>query len=461
VVATMYSYGPSGQPVWYIAALEAQPTPSTWSGDLYTGTGPWFGTAPFDPSSVSARKVGTMTWTARSVESGTLAYEVDGVAVAKTIHRQTLRHDDYAGSLTGAVYFTRGCGPLVFEFAHTPIFVTHDADRLVVKAAFDPGWNASGIYNYCTFTGGYAQFGHFGRSEGTFACEDGSHGTHRFTDMTVQTVGWTRLWSALLNATDSSGCTTSGHLFGTSGPTPLVLPPPPLVAPTCTISPWQTVSANTSVTLALTNCSTPSGGTITYSWNRGGPGGTQVGTSATYTTPPLTATATFYATASANGLSAIYATTVSVTPATPIGDCSQYTAVSLGDLAFNGAQVDSDYMRGSVVAFGRIVIPDPLPAGWAGKTAQISVFGFADGDFWKKVYLSKTACDFTAVPNAWGQGTGVNLYVTFGAAGPNAVTVQPGEVWYLNVKNETIFGTGSCGAALRCNFAVRAYPPNE
>jgi hypothetical protein len=38
--------------------------------------------------------------------------------------------------------------------------------------------------------------------------------------------------------------------------------------------------------------------------------------------------------------------------------------------------------------------------------------------------------------------------------------VQPGEVWYLNVKNESLFGGSSCGAGLSCNFGVRVYPPN-
>ncbi len=236
----------------------------------------------------------------------------------------------------------------------------------------------------------------------------------------------------------------------------LALPPPVPVAPTCTISPPQSVAPNTAVALALTDCAAPGGGALSYSWNLGAAAGPQVGTAASYTTPPLTATTTYFATVSANGLSTTYSTTVTVTAT---NSCSGYSTSVLGDLHFDGTQIDSFGMSGSKVAWGRIIIPNPLPAGWAGKTATLSVFE-NDGAFWKKAYLSKTACDFTPVTSAWGQGTGINLYLTFAGTGFGSVTVQPGEVWYVNVKNESLFGTPSCSAGQTCNFAVRLYPPN-
>ena len=157
------------------------------------------------------------------------------------------------------------------------------------------------------------------------------------------------------------------------------------------------------------------------------------------------------------------ATSPTVTVSSPppqTTSCSGFSSTYLGDLVFNGTQTESNGMRGATVGYAKITIPNPLPAGWLGKTAQISVFEYADGAFWKKVYLSKTPCDFTPVASAWGQGTGVNIYVTFGGGGFGSVAVQAGDVWYLNVKNETIFGSGSCGSGLSCNFAVRVYPPN-
>jgi len=215
VVATMYVFRPSGEPIWYIAALEAEQTPNTWSGDLYVGTGPWFGTTPFNPAAVVGRKVGTMTWVALSVESGTLTYAVDGVAVSKAIHRQTLRFDDYAGEYFGIVKMT-SCDPLSngqisgFPAVFT---VTHGVNQLVVKTQMFSSVNVGPTV--CTFAGDRAQSGHYGKSRGTFTCEDGSSGTHVFTEMTVQKGRWDRLWSGFLDARHSSDCMISAHLFGT------------------------------------------------------------------------------------------------------------------------------------------------------------------------------------------------------------------------------------------------------
>ena len=620
VFATMYVYGPSGQPIWYIATLEPQPTADTWSGDLYMGTGPWFGTAPFNPASVAGHKVGTMTWTALSTESGVLTYVVDGVPVSKTIYRQTLRYDDFAGLYNGSFYFTRGCGPLVFQGSSTPILVTQGTNRLVVKASFDPRSSPNGIYNYCTFTGDYVQFGHFGRSQGTFDCEDGSHGTHNFTEMTVQTVGWTRLWSALLAGVDDSGCAIGGHLFGTSGPAPAAAAPtcnitpsqtvsagtsvtlalancspgtgltyswnqgslagaqvstaatyttPPLTAtttyfatvsangssttyqttvsvnplappPKCSITPSQAVDANTSVTLALADCSpgtgltyswnhgspagpqvstaatyttppltatttyfatvsadgrsttylstvsvnplapppkcsiTPSqavdantsvtlaladcspGTGLTYSWNHGSPAGPQVSTAATYTTPPLTATTTYFATVSANGRSTTYLSTVSVNPPPLPGSCSAYTGVNLGDLHFDGARVATSGVSGSDVVVGRIVVP----SGWAGKVASIAIYEYDDPQYAKKAYLSKSPCDFTTVWPAYNEGNSMSLMVSFETSISNAVRMNAGEFWYLTVKNERLSGAPSCASGSSCNFAITMSVPS-
>ena len=239
--------------------------------------------------------------------------------------------------------------------------------------------------------------------------------------------------------------------------------PPPAGAPTCTITPSQTVAANTSVPLTLTNCTAPGGGALTYSWNQGTIGGTQVATTQNFTTPLLAATTTYWATVTADGLSTSYSTTVTVGSVTPpaTGNCSKYSAVNLGDLQINGSRTVSANMKGAAVAYGKITIPNPLPANWLGRTTQISVFEYGDLAYWKKVYLSKSACDFTPSPSAFGQGTGVNIYLTYGTVGYNTVTVQPGDVWYVNVKNESMFGSGSCGLGLSCNFAVTVHPPSN
>src|SRR5436190_18901396 len=62
IFATMFVYGPTGAPTWYVATMVPTGGPFIWSGDLYTTTGPWFGAVPYNPALFTARKVGTMTW---------------------------------------------------------------------------------------------------------------------------------------------------------------------------------------------------------------------------------------------------------------------------------------------------------------------------------------------------------------------------------------------------------------
>lgn len=64
--------------------------------------GPWFGAPFFDPQLVEYRKVGQLTYSSHTVDSATISYTVDGVAVSKLIYRYTLRYDNFAGSYVGA-----------------------------------------------------------------------------------------------------------------------------------------------------------------------------------------------------------------------------------------------------------------------------------------------------------------------------------------------------------------------
>ena len=52
-----------------------------------------------------------------------------------------------------------------------------------------------------------------------------------------------------------------------------------------------------------------------------------------------------------------------VVPVAPVASCSS-GAVNMGDLRFDGSQVDSDGVSGTTVAYARIVIPNPLPGWW-------------------------------------------------------------------------------------------------
>ena len=84
IFATIFVYGPTEAPTWYTATLNPTAISLTWTGTLYATTGPWFGTVPFDPASVTLTPVGTMTWNESYVDLGTVSYTVNGVPVTKT-----------------------------------------------------------------------------------------------------------------------------------------------------------------------------------------------------------------------------------------------------------------------------------------------------------------------------------------------------------------------------------------
>jgi len=242
--------------------------------------------------------------------------------------------------------------------------------------------------------------------------------------------------------------------------------PPPAGAPTCNATSSQTISSGTEVTLTLANCTQPGGGPLSYEWRQGSTAATPFATAASApVTPALTTSYYGKVTDAGSGLSTTYTTTITVTTSAPppSASCTGYTTKNLGDLKFDGSQVESNGMRSGYVAYGRVVIPDPLPANWVGKTTALSVFEYAGGSYWKKIYLSKTPCDFPTTTGAWNQGTNANLYLTFGTTGYLSTTVQAGEVWYVMIKNENLWNDqSSCRSTARnCDFAVRLYPPQS
>ena len=103
IFATLYVYDINNKPTWFVATMDYQGS-LLWSGDLLLTTGPWFGTTPFDPTTVTVRKVGTMTWTSKTVNSATVSYDVDGVNVSKNVVREGIALDDFSGHFAGALH---------------------------------------------------------------------------------------------------------------------------------------------------------------------------------------------------------------------------------------------------------------------------------------------------------------------------------------------------------------------
>ena len=192
IFATLYVFSPAGTPTWYVAAMTPQPVPFTWSGDLFGSTGPWLGTVPFNPQLVAGSKVGTMSWTMNTVETGTLTYSVNGIAVQKHLTRQTLAVVDYAGTYLGALHVQASqCNNAALDGT------TDLAATLQVTEQTQPGGTMVTVHAaflgglQCTYGGTLAQYGQMGQVNGTYSCNNTDAGTFRISEFQVNGAGIT------------------------------------------------------------------------------------------------------------------------------------------------------------------------------------------------------------------------------------------------------------------------------
>jgi hypothetical protein len=86
--ATWFTYDPSGKGMWLVMPNGAKRGAGSYSGALYTTTGPAFNASPWDPAQVVANQVGTATFTFTDSSDGTFAYTVDAITQSKPITRQ-------------------------------------------------------------------------------------------------------------------------------------------------------------------------------------------------------------------------------------------------------------------------------------------------------------------------------------------------------------------------------------
>jgi hypothetical protein len=207
IFATMFVYDAAGNPTWYVATMDgAKPAGVlTFSGDLYTTHGTWFGAVPYNPANFGAAKVGTMTWQKSFGEPGTLTYSVSGVNVTKSLVRQPIGSDDYTGTYNAGLHLVdSGCtnpaknGPI--DGGDT-LAITH------IGAAITLMFVKTG----CTLGGTYGQNGQFGTASGNYSCSSGDMGTFTLSNMNVTPYSM----SALLSTSSTvDGCQGGGQIGG-------------------------------------------------------------------------------------------------------------------------------------------------------------------------------------------------------------------------------------------------------
>ncbi len=174
IFVTMFVYGPSGQPTWYVGPSTAYTGNNngivSFTGPLYATTGPWFG-GTFNPNNVTFRQVGAVSVAAGQVDTAAISYSVDGVQVTKTITRQTWRNENVGGTYVGSVTGTyTNCGAAQNGYYEAPIVLTVGHDGGTTYTMREEGSNY-----FCNYAGQYRQAGRMGFVQGTATCSDGQN----------------------------------------------------------------------------------------------------------------------------------------------------------------------------------------------------------------------------------------------------------------------------------------------
>ncbi len=208
IFATMFIYGPSGTPTWYVATMT--PTSSgglVWSGPLYATTGPYFGGA-FNPSQVQVTQVGSMAWNPTDVEDGVLTYSVNGVQVAKNVTRQTLVAENFNTHIAGGIHSSiSGCSNPAFNgVRETPSNLT------ILQSGLSLSMQAVSTAATCSYAGTLSQFGQMASIDGTFSCTDGSQGAFHAFEMQINAVGITARFTSQYS--NPPGCQGAGWFGG-------------------------------------------------------------------------------------------------------------------------------------------------------------------------------------------------------------------------------------------------------
>ena len=84
--ATLFTYAPNGQPIWYVMSDGAKTGAATYSGALYSTTGPAFNATPW--TAITPNLVGNMSFTFTDGDTGTMTYNIGATTVTKNIKRQ-------------------------------------------------------------------------------------------------------------------------------------------------------------------------------------------------------------------------------------------------------------------------------------------------------------------------------------------------------------------------------------
>jgi hypothetical protein len=206
IFATLFVYAPDGSAKWYSgAAFASSTTAPVFSGQFFEGHGPYFGAATFNPALASNRLVGTVTLNMTSVSTATMTYTVDGVAVTKSIQRQTFAANALTGNYMGAIGGTdTNCGASSGNFTQFAQYaIVHSGSNITISAAFQAA-------SSCNYQGTYTQSGRMGSIDGSFVCSNGSGGAFHAVELEASYQAFFTRYTADYGG----GCVETGRISG-------------------------------------------------------------------------------------------------------------------------------------------------------------------------------------------------------------------------------------------------------
>ena len=204
---TLFIYDANRQATWVVAPQTVFHSADDFgavifSGPLYRATGPAFNAGTFDPNSVAATQVGTLTIRFTTAFNAVVDYSIDSARVLKTVAPLTYRYNNLSGSYLGvATSRTAVCAIPVPATASSRLAleVTHDGAATISLRITDEASRR------CTLSGTLFPYGKLSAIDGTYTCTTGTSGQFFLADIEGGVDGFT----AALLTRNSGGCADS------------------------------------------------------------------------------------------------------------------------------------------------------------------------------------------------------------------------------------------------------------
>ena len=205
----MYVYDSNSNPTWFQGGGTGTATGTTWTGNVFSYRGPYFG-GPYAPA-VTPTQVGTFTFTMTATNSATFTYTINGVQVTKTVQRLSAGNASLAGNSVGA-FIARytGCANNTADFNvedFAGFEITQTGTAISMRILFQAG-------AICTYTGTYSQEGRYGRVQGTYTCDNTASGNFTLSEVESNSKGFIARMTGTVTQ-NTLACNLTARLSGT------------------------------------------------------------------------------------------------------------------------------------------------------------------------------------------------------------------------------------------------------